>query len=374
MTRSFRLPLVFILLILLVLLSACGSPAFTSSNPGVSGTPSHAQSQSSLSTQTAIGKFQEFALPQANSGLMRPAIDTQGRLWFGEMNRNYLASFDPHTGKFWQQTPPHGQYGIMGIVAAPDDTIWFAEQEANYIGHYFPQTGQYQTYQLPTITRPNPSDSSKMLHLPSAPNDLALDTHGTLWFTQLNANAIGSLNTANGSIHQYPLTSDPKAHALNPYGITVDAQGIVWFTSSTNNRLGRLNPTNGQISYFTPSGVSAPLMELVSDPHGAIWATTFNGGQLLRFDPTRSTFTIYDAPAPNGNPGALYGLTVASNGDIWVTVGSANLVARLDTRQQRFIYYAVPTPNSLPFGLVEGPDHTIWFTESGGNKIGMLQP
>lgn len=361
----------FSVLILAVLLSllftGCGDAA-----PAGTGA-ANAQNQATAAAQMATGKFQEFALPQSGSGLMRPVLDSRGRVWFGEMNRNYLGSFDSRIGKFWQQTPPDGKYGIMGIVAAPDDTIWFAEQYADYIGHYFPQSGTYKTYQLPTISQPDPSNAGKTLSLPSAPNDIALDKHGTLWFTELNASAIGSLNTATGAMHQYPLTGAQKGQALNPYGIAVDPQGMIWFTEATSNRLGRLNPANGQVSYFAPPGVTSSLMELASDARGQLWATTFSTGQLICFNPAQNNFTLYNAPTPNGESGGMYGVTVASNGDIWVTVTSENLLARLDVKAQRFFYYPIPTPNSQPIGLVESANHEIWFTESGGNKIGMLQ-
>jgi virginiamycin B lyase len=373
MKRHSCLTLLFLPL-LVCLVAACGNATTSPSSTGGPLTPSPAQNQPAPPAHMAIGRFQEFALPQNNSGLMRPAADSQGRLWFGEMNRNYLGSFDPHTGKFWQQTPPHGKWGIMGIAAAPDDTIWFAEQYADYIGRYNPQNGQYTIYQLPTIHAPDPSDASKTQSLPSAPNDVVLDRRGNLWFTELNANAIGSLNTSTGSIHQYPLTSAKNARALDPYGIAVDPQGNIWFTEASTSRLGRLNPATGQISSFTPPGVTSPLMEITSDARGQIWATTFDTGQLLHFDPGHASFTIYNAPTPLGNAGGLYGLTVASNGDIWIAVSAENILARLDSRTRSFSYYSIPTKGSLPIGLVEGKDQAIWFTESGSNKIGRLQP
>ena len=368
---------VLVLLLLTFLLTACGN-TFTSSfksssGPGGPLLPSISPGQSVTPFQMATGKFQEFALPQNNSGLMRPVLDARGRLWFGEMSRNYLGSFDPQSGKFWQQTPPGGKFGIMGMVAAPDDTLWFAEQYADYIGHYSPRSGQYKTYQLPTINASDPSDPGKTLRLPSAPNDIALDKHGTLWFTELNANAIGSLNTTNGALRQYALPGTQKGQALNPYGITLDPQGTIWFTAATTNRLGRLDPASGQVRYFTPPGVTSSLMELTSDAHGQIWITTFTTGQLIRFDPARASFTLYNAPTPHGESGGMYDVIAAPNGDIWVTVTSENLLARLDVKEQRFYAYAIPTPNSLPIGLAAGTNHEIWFTESGSNKIGMLQ-
>ncbi len=49
---------------------------------------------------------------------MRPTIDHEGRLWFGEMGHNFLTVFDPHTQTFEQMIPPHGASGVMGVLMA----------------------------------------------------------------------------------------------------------------------------------------------------------------------------------------------------------------------------------------------------------------
>lgn len=358
-----------LLLILTLLLAACSD---ATAGPASTGDPP-AQGQTPF--QAATGTFQEFALPQKGNSLMYPALDGQGRIWFAVMGHNYLGSFDPRGAKFWQGTPPGGKSGVMGIVAAPDNTIWFAEQFANYIGHFSPQTGTYRTYPLPIVTMPDPSNPGQNLRLPSAPNELVLDQHGTLWFTELNANALGSLNTATGTIRQYPLCEQQKGKAVNSYGIASDPHGLIWFTEASSSRLGRLDPASGQVSYFTPPGVASPLMEVAADALGRIWATTFTTGQLIEFEPVNSHFTIYTAPGSNSSgTGGLYGLLVAGDGNVWVAITARNSLACFKVREQRFLTYAIPTPNSLPVGLVEDKQHTIWFTESGSDKIGSLQP
>lgn len=358
------------LLVLVLLLAACGDAYTTPSGIGPIDSPSAQNRQVNTPAQAATGTFHEFALPQDKSSLMRPAIDARGRLWFGEMGHNYLGSFDSQGKNFWQGTPPNGKSGIMGIVAAPDGSIWFAEQYANYIGHYSSQSGNYRVYPLPRVSAPDASNPGHMLSLPSAPNDLALDQHGNLWFTELNANQLGKLNIASGTIQQYPLTREKNAKPLDPYGITVDPRGFVWFSEASSNLLGRLDPASGQVSTFTVSITSSSLMELASDSRGHIWATTFSNSLLLQFDPASQQFTAYNAPGTS----SLYGLLVASNGDVWVTATAASLLARLDVQGQRFYSYAIPTANSLPMGLAEDSHHAIWFTESGSDKIGVLQP
>lgn len=365
---------VWTLLILTCALVACGDAYTPPSDLGGPIASSTAQARVTTPVQLMQGKFQEFALPQVRSGLMRPAIDKNGYIWFGEMSRNYLGAFDPQSKQFWQQTPPGGKSGIMGIVVAPDDTIWFAEQYADYIGSFTPKTSKYHVYPLPTISVPDPSHPGQTQHLPSAPNDLALDQHGILWFTELNASAIGALNTATGAIRQYPLGREKNGGSFNPYGITVDPQGVVWFSEASTNRLGRLDPVSGQVRYFTSSSVDSPLMELASDTRGHIWATVFARGLLFQFDPASSTFTAYSSPGVTSDSGSLYGLLVAGNGDIWVAATAQNLVARLAVQEKRFYAYSIPTANSLPMGLVEDAHHAIWFTEAGSDKIGVLQP
>src|SRR5260370_20524797 len=180
-----RVPCVFLILLTSLFIACSGTDTLSSTSP-INTSAASAQ-QTTIPAIMATGTFREYPLPQSHSGLMRPAIDHEGRLWFGEMGHNYLAVFDPRTQTLRQMTPPHGRSGIMGIAVASDDTIWFAEQSANYIGHYSPANRQFQTYPLPTLTVPDPGHPGKTLSLPSAPNDLVLDTYGNVWFTELNA-------------------------------------------------------------------------------------------------------------------------------------------------------------------------------------------
>jgi streptogramin lyase len=362
------------LLLLVFLLAACGE-SVSATQPISSGVSPGANAQQTMTASvSATGVFREYALPQTNSGMMRPAIDHEGRIWFGEMGHNYLAVFDPRTGKFQQIVPPHGMFGIMGVEVAADDTIWFAEQYANYIGHFFPVTHHFQIFPLPTITAADPSNAGKTITLPAAPNDLVIDAHGNIWFTELNANDIARLDPHSGAIRQFALTTSSKSQTLNPYGIAIDAQGRVWFTEVSSNSFGWLDPATGAQHMYTISGLSTGLMEIASDPHGMIWITSFNAGLLLNLNPQTGAITRYYAAAPGGNAGGVYGLTITANGEVWVALSALDVIARLDVAADRFVYYAIPTRASLPIGVVSGANHTFWFTEAGSDKIGMLQP
>jgi streptogramin lyase len=344
----------------------------TTTQSGSSPAPVTQTPSTTSSSLLATGTFREYPFPHSDSQVMRLAVDHEGRLWMGEMGRNALAVFDPRTQAFQEITPPHGRSGIMGIQVAADDTIWFAEQYANYIGHYLPATRQFRLYPLPTITTPDPGNASKTLTLPSAPNDLVLDSHGEVWFAEFNADRLGRLDPHSGHMQQYLLAGSRAGQQLAPYGVTVDSQGMVWFTEMGIERLGRLDPATGRIQYFPLPGVHVPLMEIASDAHGTIWATSFSSGLLLQLNPRSGVVTSYHASLSGADPGGLYGLAVTSSGDVWVTILAENALARLDAATHRFSYYRVPTQNGGPLALVVGADQTLWFSEN--EKIGLLRP
>jgi streptogramin lyase len=363
-----------LLLLLAFLCAACGGSFAPTQATGPIDSPVASGQQTATASEAATGVFREYALPQTSSGLMRPAVDHEGRVWFGEMGRNYLAVFDPRTGKFQQIVPPHGKFGIMGVEVAADDTIWYAEQYANYIGHYFPSTQRFQLYRLPHVVAPDPANPGKTQSLPAAPNDLVLDSHGDVWFTELNANAVGRLDPHAGAIKQFALATSSSTRALNPYGIAIDPHGRIWFTEAATSTIGWLDPATGKPHFFTFPGVAAGLMEIASDLHGTIWVTSFNSGLLLNLNPQTGAIRHYYAPSPGGNAGGLYGLTITPDGAIWVTLSALSIIARLDVAADRFFYYTIPTSASLPLGIASSPNHTLWFTEAGSDKIGMLEP
>jgi virginiamycin B lyase len=325
-----------------------------------------------IPARTAAGAFRQYPLPRSDSEAMRPAIDHQGRVWFGAMGQNALAVFDPRTRTFRYLPLPQGHHGIMGIQVAPDDTIWFAEQFANYLGHYFPATGHFQLYPLPWLTIPDPVHAGQMVTLPSAPNELALDAHGAVWFTEFNADRLGRLDPRTGYMQHYPLAAKTSVQTLYPYGITIDPQGMIWFTESGTNQLGRLDPTTGALRLFTAPAPHALLMEVASDAQGGIWMTSFTPGLLFHLRPGTSTFTSYLAPFSGRESSALYGLLVTSAGDVWVTILAENVLARLDVAARRFLYYHIPKPGSQPLGLVMDGNHALWFT--GVDAVGVLRP
>lgn len=326
--------------------------------------------------QQAQGSFNEYPLPQGKNGIMRPVVDQQQRIWFGEMGRNHLTYFDPTSKSFHQLTIPDGQGGIMGIAVGPDGSIWYAEQNANYIGRYDSKNNHFTTYALPEVTTKQSETSNKTIKLPVAPNELVFDQQGNLWFTEMNADAIGKLNPGSGSVTSIPLSSPSTVQQLNPYGIAIDREGMIWFTEAGKGAIGRYNPqTRALRTYSEPGGKAGiSFMEVTSDPTGKLWLTTFNSSALIQFDPQSDIFTAYPAETADGGVSGIYGITMATDRQIWLTIPAANAIAHFNTQTKLFQYYKIPTNSCTPLGIVLDQHNTIWFSESATDQLGSLQP
>jgi virginiamycin B lyase len=357
------------LISLLFVLAACSDT--TSNNR----TPNSGPTQlSALPTMQGNGKFNEYPLPQGRSGIMRPAIDHQQRIWFGEMGRNLLGYFDPASKTFHQFNVPDGQGGIMGIAVAADDTIWYAEQNANYIGHYDPRSNHFSSYALSQVTAPNGENNKTTIKLPVGPNELAIDQQGNIWFTEMNADAIAKLDPHSSKITQYPLSEPRTIQQLNPYGITIDKDGLVWFTEAGKGTIGRIDPKTGGLRTYSEPKAGPSFMEIANDASGRLWLTAFNNSILVQFDPRSDIFTAYPAATNDNGVSGIYGVLVTPNQTIWLTIPAANAIARFDQRAKAFVYYAIPTANSTPLGIAIDQHNALWFTESATDQLSVLKP
>src|SRR5690348_16336757 len=113
--RALPTALLGLLGLLALVLAGCGA----ASGPGQG-------SSTALPYTITTANIRAFPMPKPQSGLMRPAVDSQGNIWFGEMTGNRLGRLNPHTGQVDEWTPPNADYGIMGIVVDAQDHIWFA--------------------------------------------------------------------------------------------------------------------------------------------------------------------------------------------------------------------------------------------------------
>ena len=77
--------------------------------------------------------------------------------------------------------------------------------------------------------------------------------------------------------------------------------------------------------------------------------------------------TEYKVPTTNARPQTI---TQGPDGALWFTESGGNKLGRLDHTGKLTEF---PMPSFVgPYGIVAGPDHALWFTELSVNKIGRM--
>ena len=72
--------------------------------------------------------------------------------------------------------------------------------------------------------------------------------------------------------------------------------------------------------------------------------------------------------APGATP---FGLINGDDGRLWYTEGDISAIGAITTSGVRSSY-TTPTPGALPMGITQGPNGRIWFTEFSGQAVGSI--
>ena len=101
----------------------------------------------------------------------------------------------------------------LGGHSAPD--YWFFEETADKFGYIDPTTGHIT--ELSPLTTANPQVEG-----------IAAGPNGTVWFTELNTNKIGTIDTDSDAITEFTVPTQ----GAEPYGIVEGPDGNMWFTEA----------------------------------------------------------------------------------------------------------------------------------------------
>ncbi|MGH2486853.1 MAG: virginiamycin B lyase family protein [Ktedonobacterales bacterium] len=295
-----------------------------------------------------------------NSGVMLPALDQQGNLWFGEMFTNKLARLDPQTGVITTWTAPKGRYNIMDTVVDSQGNVWYSEQAANYIGRFDPTSEQFTLYPLGTS---------------SAPQDLVFDSAGKLWFTEFSSKGkIGRLDPATGAITTWNVPEATPGTTPYPFSLAVLPSGQIWFGDLSGGAIGRLDPTTGAIQNYHLSDPTAGVYAMAPDGQGRVWFTEYQSGKLGYVDTRTDKVTEIAVPQTLGNPAGMYAIVPGADGTIWFTSNGSNAIVAYASATGAFTFYQLPVQQSVPFGMVMDGHGDLWFTAGAqpNNYVGAL--
>jgi streptogramin lyase len=352
-----------------------------------------------------------FPVPESrgvNTGIV---ADPEGNVWFAvngpasnsisELGRltPTLASPGTSAGISYFKTPAYSEEGccvslIRDLDFDPDKgRIWFT-RSVGAVG-----------YGNVASMSPGTSSGVQVAKTPGAPNlgDIAVDSTGTAWFTEVSSNNVGPAYAGNriahtdGSLvigeypdlwHQTGVPENPSRYDARPAGVTIGAKdGLPWFAESNAGFPGyRLARATGglyeeyQVKPCAPepmtcsgSNTGTGPLSVASDLDGNIWFTNVLKNSFGKFDPLTATFTQYSLPAidPDLVGGEPRSIRVAPDGTLWlaqfgfISYPKANAIVRIvPTDPPTVTVYKLGTGKS-PLSVAPDSKGNVWFAVNG---------
>ncbi|MCL4435895.1 MAG: hypothetical protein M1503_01730 [Thaumarchaeota archaeon] len=314
----------------------------------------------------------EYDIPTPNSGPIGITMDSNGLIWFAETNVSRIARFSPGNLTFKEYAFPltdalrKNGAKIWGMVFDVKGRLWFTEATEAAIWMFDSSAETFERFPL----RPN-----------VFPMQIAIDSSGEIWFTELYGNQIGRLdsskvvnNTREGITEYLIPTSDAGAISL-----IFDKERRIWFTEPFSRKVGMFDPQTVRFKEYAMPGSVFTLVGLTADSAGRLWITDHGSSEFYRFDPGTGVFNEYStSPAPLLNVSLPYYLARDSNGKIWMNEHYGNFIAMIDPETEVLTEYSIPTRNPRFGGIADAlqltvdKNNNIWFTEWTANKIAVL--
>jgi virginiamycin B lyase len=312
-------------------------------------------------TLLAAGLLSEF------SGPFSVPVDAikgpDGNLWVlnqGEQGDSSLVVVGPDQSIKATYPIPTPGASAQALTVGPDGDVWFVEQGTDKIGKVTP-SGDFTEYAIPpTMEDLGFGDGPQAVS--AAPTDLVAGPDGAIWFTESGTDKVGRITT-DGTITE---VATPN---LQPTSIAVGSDGDVWFTdTSSNGSIDRINADGSVTTFPLPSQFSWPT-GLTLGPDGALWfAESLN--QAVGRITTDGTITQTKIRADMPNPQRL---AFDAAGDLWVT-GSGSGLVRVAPGGLTTAFGPADSAVGNIAAVTTGPDGAIWFTDTGRDQIGRIDP
>jgi streptogramin lyase/plastocyanin len=321
------------------------------------------------------GKIVEIELPDKESEPRTIFVDSKNRIWYTARVANEIGYYDTGSGRFVRLQIPTKEARPAGIAEAPDGSIYFVEMVGNKIAKVVGD--QIVEYSLPTAF--------------AASFKIVPDGRGSLWFTEVYANAIGRFDLKTGQITEFKIpTADSR-----PGGIAVDAKGRIWFTEQLGNKIGMFDPVQAekliaQAAAKTTTAAAHTHSDKASTtagPGSVPAAAAAKPAQPAPAAPDRASETDKAAgkDASAASPGyELFKVPTAGSGPgntlvrdeqdwLWFPEMFGNKIGAINLKTHDFREIALPRPVSMPVGISIEPGGRIWAAQFRGNALTLIE-
>jgi virginiamycin B lyase len=275
-----------------------------------------------------------------------------GSMWFSEEGAGKIGRIGPH-GVIHQYRLPTEGSNPEGLFVDRDGSVYVAEHAGPYLGTHVARIS-------PGGSIEEWNDSNDM------PEGVARGPDGAMWFTE----GCGGLAVlAHGKLEQYALpgiTGESAAIVRAP-------DGTMWFAQDGTARIGRID-RSGKLTTFDGLYYESQFNDVANavavGPDGNLWWTAFESNAIWATDLHGRIVHVYTIPTAGSQP---WGIVNGRDGALWFTEWAGNKIGRVTTGGA-FTEYPLPTPAAEPQGIARNSDGSLWFVESAANRIGRIEP
>lgn len=204
----------------------------------------------------------------------------------------------------------------------------------------------------------------------TAPNAIAVDSQGTIWFTLQNESFLMSLFPGNATMHEYHIPMSSSSGSVT-WGIAVDnSRHIVWFTEQLTNAIWSFDMNTQKFTEYALKTTDAFPFNLALDKQGNVWFTEIFGQKIGEIT-TSGNLTEFPIPLASQylEPS---GIAVSSNGTVWFTLPAVGDVASFAAG--KFSFYNVSHVIVDPLGVAIDKNGDLWLTQHGPSFFTEFNP
>jgi RHS repeat-associated protein len=254
-------------------------------------------------------------------------------------------------------TLPTDWEGPTDEVEGPDGNLWLTDQWTGDISKVTPAG---------VITNYSTGDDSLPVGITKGPD-------GNLWFTE-GADTIAKITTA-GTISTYTIPDDSSAW---PSGIAVGPSGSLRFVELGSLQIGTIT-TAGSVTSQAAVALGQPY-DIVAGAAGTDYFTAYDGSRGYigvinsSGDITETELAAGHAPF-DGVGSMVFDPSIGSDGTVYFIDTGENKIGAFDVASSDVTYTTAPAAASAIDALTLASDGTIWFSEtSADGMVGQFDP
>lgn len=182
----------------------------------------------------------------------------------------------------------------------------------------------------------------------------------------------------------------PAGNGSGFYHDMTVVDGKAWIADYFGNKLHAIDTESGAVESYdipvdVPPGKPGGAHQIDITRSGELWITFTKSEQVIRFDTKAKTFKVYSGFEKGAN--VQYFVVDADRyiyedpqGGIFMTHFSREIISRLDPKTGAIKVYQTPRTEGMTekevhlYAAVADSKGRLWYTETHGNRFGMLDP